>query len=234
MNHFYFPEQYNTDQILTLSPEESHHATKVLRLTIGQPVSLINGMGQRAQGLLHVLDGKQVKVLVCSVENHHALSGRVSIALALLKKKERLEWFIEKAVELGAAEIIIFNSDHTEKKKVDGNRLQKIALSALKQSGNLWMPEIKTSLTFAQLINEPWSGQKFIAHCEDSDKLLLKNACKKNENALILIGPEGDFSPNEIATALKNNFIPVSLGDLRLRAETAAITALITIQVNNQ
>jgi len=231
MNYFYYPALFDVYETITLPEEESHHALRVLRLTIGDTIVLINGLGQKAEGKILFQEGKKIKVQFYKIENQEPPRYKITIALAQLKKRERMEWFVEKAVELGASEIIVFISEHTEKKKADLIRLHKIAISALKQSGNLWMPYIKTDNAFEQLVNEPFDGIKFIAHCEEGIKSLLKDAYQAKENVLILIGPEGDFSSKEIDLALKNNFIPVSLGDLRLRAETAALTALITLKV---
>jgi 16S rRNA (uracil1498-N3)-methyltransferase len=234
MNYFFCPEILQTNHSITFSAEESHHAVKVLRVSPGDEINILNGKGQKAIGHIEAIINKQLKVLIDNVETSDAKWPLISIALAILKKKERLEWFVEKAVELGAGRLILFHSAHTEKSRVDEMRLQKLMITALKQSGNLWLPEIVVNQSFVDLIKQPFDGMKFIAHCEDGDKLLLKHAYVQEKSALILIGPEGDFSSNEIKSALDQKFAPVSLGDLRLRAETAALTALLTLKIANE
>jgi 16S rRNA (uracil1498-N3)-methyltransferase len=234
MHFFFCPENFETGKNLLLSEEESGHATKVLRLTRDQTIFILNGMGQCAEAGITNLKGRQVEADIKNIHSEMRTSHAISIALGILKKRDRLEWFIEKAVELGAHEIILFNAAHTEKTRIDEKRLYKIAVSALKQSGNLWLPEIKTGLSYEELIKAPHSGQRFIAHCEDAHKDLLKHVYAAGTDAIILIGPEGDFSGAEIKMALDHHYIPVSLGKLRLRSETAALTALTIFSILNQ
>src|SRR6185312_11984664 len=230
MNYFFQPEELIEGIELTLTEEEGRHAVKVLRAAIGDHIHLINGMGQEAETEITNIKGARVDVVIQSVTTEKKHDHNLIIGLAILKKRDRLEWFIEKSVELAADKIILFHSQHTEKSKVDHGRLQKIAITALKQSGNLWLPEIVVDQDFKKLIGESFIGSKFIAHCREEQKPLLSKVYKASENALILIGPEGDFSEPEIKQAIDKGFTPVSLGNLRLRSETAALTALMMLQ----
>ena len=234
MNYFFHPELMSEGDDLFLSEEEARHAIKVLRLIKGDPIQLINGLGQLAEGEITTITGNRVGVAINKVLSEKKPDHEISIGLAMLKKRDRLEWFIEKAVELAASKIFIFNSQHTEKSNTDLKRLNKIAISALKQSGNLWMPEIIGATDFQGLVSDSYIGSKFIAHCRDEQKQLLRDLYHKSESAIILIGPEGDFSETEIKQSYEHSFVPVSLGDLRLRAETAALAALVTMQIANQ
>ncbi len=234
MNYFFQPEALIKGSELTLTEEEGRHASKVLRSVVADRIHLINGMGQLAEAEIVNIKGAKVDVLIQSVTTEARQRYSLSIGLAILKKRDRLEWFIEKSVELAADKIILFHSQHTEKSKVDLGRLQKIAITALKQSGNLWLPEIAVDQDFKKLIGESFHGSNFIAHCRENEKSLLSKVYKASENALVLIGPEGDFSEPEIKKAIDHGFTPVSLGDLRLRSETAALAALMILQIANQ
>jgi len=147
---------------------------------------------------------------------------------------DRIEWFVEKATEIGIDSITCLNCRFSERKEIKPARLEKILVSAMKQSQKATLPILTGMTDFKTFVNQPFYGRKFIAHCEDGDKQLLKQIYKPGENALILIGPEGDFSPEEIALALQNGFEPISLGESRLRTETAALVACHTIHVLNQ
>ncbi len=234
MNYFFHPGSLSEGEGLNLIDEEARHAIKVLRLTKGSSIQLINGLGQLGEGELTNVSGNRISVTIHKVISESKPDYEISIGLAMLKKRDRLEWFIEKAVELAADKIFIFSSQHTEKSNADMKRLNKIAVSALKQSGNLWMPEIITGVGFQDMVSGSYKGSKFIAHCRDEEKKLLRDTYHASESALVLIGPEGDFSEPEIKLAHDHGFVPVSLGELRLRAETAALSTLITMQIANQ
>lgn len=234
MNYFFHPEPMSEGVNLFLSEEEARHAIKVLRLTKGNSIQLINGLGQLGEGEIKSITGNRVEVLMTNVSSEKRPEYEISIGLAMLKKRDRLEWFVEKVVELAASKIFIFNSQHAEKSNADLKRLNKIIISALKQSGNFWLPEIVSGIDFREIVSGEYKGSKYIAHCRDGQKQLLRDLYQKAQSAIILIGPEGDFSESEIKLSAEHQFIPVSLGDLRLRAETAALTSLITMQIANQ
>lgn len=233
MKIFYTSALEESTQRITLDTEESQHAVKVLRCFEGEHITLLNGKGLVADAEIAKPNAKACEISVQKIHLQPKPSAEIHIALANLKKRDRVEWFIEKSVELGASSVILFRGDHTEKLTIDADRLKKIAISALKQSGNAWLPELHIYQSLKMLLAENDTKNKFIAHCETDQTQLLKHAYPKGENALVLIGPEGDFSSNEIQLAIDNNCIPVNLGPLRLRAETAALTALLTLQVEN-
>jgi 16S rRNA (uracil1498-N3)-methyltransferase len=159
---------------------------------------------------------------------------KVSIAIAPTKLNERTEWFLEKATEIGIDEVKLFSSYHSERRVANVDRFKKIVISAMKQSVKSKMPIVEDMVSFDKLVKQNYEGQKFIAWIDDNVKEQLCDLYKKGENALILIGPEGDFSKEEVALAKEYGFIPVSLGEARLRTETAAVVACHTIQLINQ
>ena len=159
---------------------------------------------------------------------------KVSIAIAPTKLNERTEWFLEKATEIGIDEVKLFSSYHSERRAANVERFKKIVVSAMKQSVKSKMPLVEDMIPFDKLVKQGYEGQKFIAWIDDDVKDQLCDLYKKGENALVLIGPEGDFSKEEVALAKENGFVPVSLGEARLRTETAAVVACHTIQLINQ
>ncbi len=233
MKIFYTPTLAKTTKTIALDAEESQHAVKVLRCHAGENITLLNGNGIVAEAEVLKPNPKACEIGINRITEQQKPQTEIHIALANLKKRDRVEWFIEKSVELGASSVILFRADHTEKLTIDEDRLRKIAISALKQSGNAWLPELHIYQSLKMLLDDADAAHKFIAHCETDQTQLLKHAYTKGKNALVLIGPEGDFSKAEIQRSLENGFTPVSLGPLRLRAETAALTALLTLQVVN-
>lgn len=215
-----------SDSKALLSDEEAHHATKVLRLAAGTEVCVFDGHGNGWEAILDPPLGKQrtaslVKKL--EVEEKPALS----LAVAPTKNIDRTEWLVEKATEIGVGRIIIFFSENSERKKIRMDRLQKIAVAAAKQSQRLHIPEIEGPLSYDEMLKTEAKAQPLcIAWCGDSERLAISEAIKKGKNPLILIGPEGDFSPNEVALAIANGAIPVHLGSARLRTETAAVLSV--------
>jgi len=157
----------------------------------------------------------------------------LTIAIAPTKNIDRLEWFLEKTTEIGIAEIIPFLSEHSERKVIKGDRLEKVILAAAKQSIKAYLPKLAEMQKFDELVKQQFDSQKFIAHCNSWDLPLLKKELRLRENALILIGPEGDFSPREVELALANGFKEISLGKSRLRTETAGVIACHTVSIMN-
>ena len=160
--------------------------------------------------------------------------GRIEIALAPTKNFDRVEWFAEKATEIGIDKISFLDCRFSERKEISIDRLRKIMISAMKQSEKARLPELQAMTGFKEYIGQHFDGRKFIAHCYPEEKSPLAQACRKHENARILIGPEGDFSEEEIKSAKEYGYIPVSLGKSRLRTETAALAACQTIHVVNE
>lgn len=233
MNVFYLPDA----QIGTVSfPEdESKHIVRVLRMREGDGFCVTDGKGNMYDAELIDAHPKRATVNLSNQRRGYDVRDfRVSIAVAPTKLNERTEWFLEKATEIGIDEVKLFSSYHSERRTVNLERFKKIVVSAMKQSVKSKMPQLDEMVSFDKLVRQDFAGQKFIAWIDEDVNEQLCDLYKKGENALVLIGPEGDFSKEEVALAKDNGFIPVSLGDARLRTETAAVVACHTIQLINQ
>lgn len=218
-----------------LPEEEAAHCIRVLRLSEGDEILLTDGKGSFYKAAISRAHPKHCEVNILESLKQPALwDFNLHIAVAPTKNMDRMEWFAEKATEIGIDAITCLNCRFSERKEIKPARLEKILVSAMKQSQKATLPELTGMTDFRTFINQPFEGRKFIAHCEEGEKPLLKQTYRTGENALVLIGPEGDFSPEEIALALKQGFEPVSLGKSRLRTETAALVACHTIHVLNQ
>jgi 16S rRNA (uracil1498-N3)-methyltransferase len=213
--------------------EESKHF-KVLRLKNGDTVYLTDGKGNMHKA--EILDNNYLCTKVKIVETTAEYNKRpfyLHIAIAPTKSPDRFEWFVEKATEIGVDEISPIICERSEKTHLKMERLEKIVESATKQSFSAYLPRLNQPKTFNELMAENFATQKFIAYCTDTDRRELITSCLPHKPALILIGPEGDFSENEIALAKKNHFIPVNLGNSRLRTETAGVVACTIINQLN-
>lgn len=218
-----------------LPEEEAGHCIRVLRLTEGDEVLLTDGKGFFYKAAISRAHAKHCEVSILESWQQPALwNFRLHIAVAPTKNMDRMEWFAEKATEIGLDAITCLNCRFSERKEIKMARLEKILVSAMKQSQKATVPQLEGMTDFRSFVSRPFEGRKFIAHCEDGAKTLLKQTYCPGENALILIGPEGDFSLEEIELALANGFEPISLGESRLRTETAALAACHTIHVLNQ
>ena len=218
-----------------LPEEEAGHCIRVLRLTEGDEILLTDGKGMFYKAAISRAHPKHCEVDILESWQQPALwNFQLHIAVAPTKNMDRMEWFAEKATEIGIDAITCLNCRFSERKEVKPARLEKILVSAMKQSQKATLPALTGMMDFRTFVTQPFDGRKFIAHCEEGDKKLLKQLYQPGENALVLIGPEGDFSPEEIELALKNGFLPISLGESRLRTETAALVACHTIHVLNQ
>ncbi|OZV68603.1 16S rRNA (uracil(1498)-N(3))-methyltransferase [Winogradskyella aurantia] len=234
MQLFYSPNISDNETQFSFDKDESRHISKVLRKKIGDIIYLTNGKGFLFKGELTSASLKQCTVSIISQEYQAPRDFKLHLAVAPTKMNDRFEWFLEKATEIGIEEITPILCDHSERKEIKHARFEKIIQSAMKQSLNYHLPKLNATMAFNDFITAEYSGQKFIAHCEDSDKKSLKSQLKPQENVLILIGPEGDFSVKEIESALRHNFIPVTLGENRLRTETAAIAACHSVAFLNE
>jgi 16S rRNA (uracil1498-N3)-methyltransferase len=173
-------------------------------------------------------------VKILSFEKQPRSKFHLHLAVAPTKMNDRYEWFLEKATEIGIHEITPIICDHSERKVVNKERFDKILLVAMKQSNELYLPKLNEAVTLKEFLKHERTGLKLIAHCEEADKQTLKSVLKPNADVTMLIGPEGDFSEKEIAVALENSYIPVSLGNTRLRTETAAIVACHSVVFVNE
>jgi 16S rRNA (uracil1498-N3)-methyltransferase len=207
-----------------LTDEEAHHALNVLRLKTGDEISVTDGKGTICHAVVKKLDGKKCYFEIRERQSIPPRPFHITIALAPTKSIDRTEWFVEKAVETGIEEIYFFISQRSERKKVNMERVKKIALGAMKQSGQVWLPQITGMHSFSELLK--WNaGQKFIGIVDRGNPLHLKQAAQPKLHYFVLIGPEGDFTPEEARLAMDHGFEKVSLSPHRLRTETAALTA---------
>ena len=218
-----------------LPEEESQHAVKVLRLKVGDEIEVVDGVGGYYRARITHPHPKHCgfEIMETTLEMGKK-NFRLHIAIAPTKNIERLEWFIEKATEIGIDEITPIICRFSERKIVKQERLEKIVVSAAKQSLKAYFPKMNPLCTFDELIKNNNASQKFIAHCYEEDKRLLQTECALATDVLVLIGPEGDFSKEEVQKAISAGFIPVSLGTSRLRTETAGVVACHTVGMLNQ
>lgn len=232
MHVFYTPD---IESRAELPEEEAAHAVRVLRLQAGDEVMLTDGKGNFYQAEISTATPKRCLVNLLEKQPQAPLwSGHLHIALAPTKNMDRMEWLAEKATEIGLDELTFLNCRYSERKVIKTERITKILVSAIKQSLKARLPRLNEMIAFQQFITQPFEGQKFIAHCHPGEKALLKEVIRKGENALVLIGPEGDFSEEEVEQALAQGFVPISLGRSRLRTETAALVACHILNLQNQ
>lgn len=234
MHLFYTPDISNTNY--TLTEAESRHCVRVLRLQRGDRIVLVDGRGGFYQA--EIIDPHPKKTMIKVVTTQLAYGKRnhyLHIGLAPTKHIERIEWFLEKATEIGIDEISFILCDHSERKEVKIDRLIKVVTSAVKQSLKAYHPKVNEMVDFDQFIERVGRvSQKFIAHCADGDKKELKDYVQLGADYVILIGPEGDFEAKEIMFAVDRGFIPITLGASRLRTETAALEACFEINFLNR
>ena len=224
MHLFYTPDIAHSHE---LPADEAAHALRVLRLQPGDEVRLTDGQGGFYHARISECNRKRCMVEVIEQEEQAPLwTGHLHLALAPTKNMDRMEWLAEKATEIGFDELTFLNCQWSERRIVKGERIEKILISAMKQSLKARLPKLNDITDFAQFVKQPISGQKFIAHCHEGEKTPLRQALQPAQDALVLIGPEGDFSPDEVALAVAEGFTPVTLGHTRLRTETAALIAV--------
>lgn len=229
---------FYTPDILTnpkLPEEEARHCIRVLRLAEGDEIDLTDGKGYFYKAIIEQANPKHCLVSIKETIHQPPLwPFHLHIAIAPTKNMDRLEWFAEKATEIGINAITCLKCRYSERKELKEERIEKILVSAMKQSLKATLPQLKGMTDFKTFVQQPFDGKKFIAHCEEGEKPLLKKVCNPGDNVLILIGPEGDFSTEEIKLAQDAGFTAISLGESRLRTETAALVACQTIHVINQ
>lgn len=224
MHVFYTPDIVNTQE---LPEEEAGHCLRVLRLGVGDEVMLTDGKGFFYQAVIAAATQKRCMVkLISKTEQEPFWNGHLHLALAPTKNMDRMEWLAEKATEIGFDELTFLNCRFSERKVIKTDRIEKIVVSAVKQSLKARKPVVNEMMDFRKFMERDFPGQKFIAHCYEGEKPLLKDVLQPDEDAVVLIGPEGDFSPEEVALATEKGFQAVSLGKSRLRTETAALVAV--------
>lgn len=235
MQLFYSPSIDLTSPDFTFDKDESRHIVKVLRKKTGDQLSLTNGQGAYLLSEIISIEGKKCKVKILEIiSKEKPWDYDLHIAIAPTKNIDRFEWFLEKATEIGIDQITPIICEHSERKILKTERLEKIIEAAMKQSLKFNLPKLNKACSFNTFINQNYLEHKFIAHCHYPITKLLKSELQKSKNALILIGPEGDFSKTEIQQAILKGFKEISLGKSRLRTETAGLVAVHTISQINQ
>jgi len=237
MQLFFTPDINPTLENFILSEEESKHAIRVLRMTNGDRLHLIDGRGGLYEAQIIDPHPKRTVLTILSVkEDFQQPKYHLHIALGPTKNIDRIEWFLEKATEVGIQEITPIICEHSERKEVKLDRLNKVVVAAMKQSLKAYLPKLNPAVPFKQFLKNIPSGgvQKAIAHCVDAEKKYLNQILEPARHYIILIGPEGDFSEEEIDLALQMGFHPISLGEARLRTETAALTACMEVSLLNR
>jgi len=233
MQLFYHPDIDESSKKFSFPTEESKHIVKVLRKKEGDILQLTNG-----KGFLFDVKITDPNLRKCSAEIIKSTfqapkKPSLHIAIAPTKMNDRFEWFLEKATEIGISEITPLFCEHSERKVLKLDRMQKVLQAAMKQSLHYHIPHLNEAISFHEFILCKHPEQRFIAHCEETEKKELKALLKPNEDTLVLIGPEGDFSAKEIAKALEHKFSPVALGSTRLRTETAGMYATACFSILN-
>ncbi|MBU3821516.1 16S rRNA (uracil(1498)-N(3))-methyltransferase [Flavobacteriaceae bacterium XHP0103] len=234
MQLFYNPDITEKTIEFSFPKEESNHIVKVLRKSVGDTLNITNGNGWLFSAEITLANNKNCLAKITSASLQQKKPYTLHMAVAPTKMNDRYEWFLEKATEIGIDTITPIICEHSERKVIKKDRYEKILLSAMKQSLNCYLPKLNDAITFNDFIQQDFKGDLFIAHCEETDKKSLKQQLSPKNNTTILIGPEGDFSVNEIEKAITNGFIPVTLGDTRLRTETAAIVACHSVAFVNE
>ncbi len=230
---FYAPD-LNTEDCF-LNEEESRHCIKVLRLQKEDAIEIIDGKGNFYHAKITAPDPKKTQFQILQTQHEFGKRNHyLHIAVAPTKNIERLEWFVEKATEIGIDEITPILCQRSERKVINHERLNKVITSAVKQSLKAYHPKLNQLCTLSSLINAQADAQKWMAHCADTEKVSIKEALLPQKKYLILIGPEGDFSQQEINLALENQYGAITLGNSRLRTETAALEACFEVNFLNR
>ncbi len=234
MQLFYNSDITNLTKQFSFCKEESKHIVKVLRKKTGDQLHITNGNGWLFTSEIIIADIKKCIVSTKTKILQPKHNYNLHLAVAPTKMNDRYEWFLEKATEIGVDSITPIICEHSERKIIKHERSKRIMQTAMKQSLQCHLPKLNESISFKEFIKQEFNGQLFIAHCEETDKKSLKTELLPKQDVTILIGPEGDFSVKEIEMAIQNKFIPVTLGETRLRTETAAVVACHSIAYTNE
>ena len=234
MQLFYNSDVKTNDTHFTFDTNESKHIIKVLRKRKGDELWITNGVGYLFRAKIIDDSIKKCEVELISSKKTPPKSHRLHMAVAPTKMNDRFEWFLEKATEIGVDEITPIICDRSERKILKLDRMQRVIESAMKQSLQTYLPKLNEPISLSDFLEKPITGIQFIAHCEDSERHELKRSVVGDQEVTILIGPEGDFTPNEIKSAMLKGYAPVIMGKTRLRTETAAVVACTIIaSINN-
>ncbi|WP_338870443.1 16S rRNA (uracil(1498)-N(3))-methyltransferase [Spirosoma sp. SC4-14] len=217
---------YQPDPVAYLTEDDSRHAIKTLRLGVGSIIAVTDGHGNQHSVVITQADSRRCTFRIVDTQTTPSRSFSIRICVAPTKNLDRIEWFIEKAVEVGIERISFFFGQHSERRVLKLERLEKIAIAAMKQSLQSYLPRLDEAVPFAELLKTVDEEQRFIAHLPENESVAnLAKVARPASPYTVLIGPEGDFSEKEIKQAVEAGFLMVTLGDNRLRTETAALTA---------
>jgi 16S rRNA (uracil1498-N3)-methyltransferase len=223
MQLFYYSNISPESNSLELDKEQARHMTKALRKKAGDQVHITDGVGNLYDGRISLVTSNKCIIDIAFAKTYPPPASQLHIAIAPTKMNDRMELFLEKATEMGISKITPLLCEHSERKKINPDRFQKILISAMKQSNQLYLPVLEELTSFTDFLKADLKGLKCIAHCEETDKKMLSQLLHKDQDLTMIIGPEGDLSLIEIEMALENGFIPTSLGNKRLRTETAGV-----------
>ena len=219
---------------IKFSTKESRHISKVLRKKTGDAITVTNGKGLEWKGEITMLDTRNTLATKTATIFHKKAKSNLHIAIAPTKSNDRIEWFLEKATEIGITHITPILCNHSERRNIKSERFEKILIGALKQSNQFHLPKLNSLTYFSDFVSSNSADNKFIAHCREGNKSNLSSYNTLSKDVLILIGPEGDFSREEVELAMENDFLPIALGSQRLRTETAGIVACHTVVINRE
>ncbi len=233
MQLFYNANLDHSQSQFFFSKEESNHIIKVLRKKEGDMLHITNGKGLIFKAKILSADPKKCKAQIEDEQKFHPTKYQLHMVVAPTKMNDRFDWFLEKATEIGVHQITPIICEHSERKVIKIERMQKVVQAAMKQSLRAYLPKVNEAISFSDFIATTHKDLCFIAHCKDGEKAELKRRVAADKDVTILIGPEGDFSATEIQLAQESGFVPISLGKHRLRTETAALVACTTVTMIN-
>lgn len=233
MNYFFNPTLDNSVSQFSLDQEESRHIVKVLRRQAGDRLYITNGKGYLFTAEILEASPKRCTARVLEARKTPPPHFELHLAVAPPKRVERFQWFLEKATEIGVSRITPLLCERSERETLPVERLQRVIQEAMKQSLQTFLPELEEPIPFSAFLDREQPVIKLIAHCEEGEKSDLKRRVPADKDVVVLIGPEGDFTPSEIRAALQRGFEPVTLGKNRLRTETAALVACTTVNMIN-
>ncbi|MFY8111859.1 16S rRNA (uracil(1498)-N(3))-methyltransferase [Flavobacterium sp.] len=234
MQLFYNSAINESSTSFVFDKEESKHIIKVLRKKDGDILFVTNGLGYLFKTAITLASDSKCNVSILSFEKMATSLHPLHLVVAPTKMNDRYEWFLEKATEIGVQEITPIICDRSERKVINKERFEKIILTAMKQCNQCYLPKLNDPIALKDFLKQKQEGNLFLAHCEETDKKSLKSVLEKHTKTTILIGPEGDFTEKEIQLALANDYVPVTLGNTRLRTETAAVVACHSVVFFNE
>lgn len=234
MQLFYSEAISSDSSIFVFDKEESKHIVRVLRKKAGDTLLVTNGQGSLFEVKITMDSDKKCMTEIIKSECQPPKDYHIHLAVAPTKMNDRFEWFLEKATEIGIQEITPIICEHSERRVVKTERWNKILQAAMKQSLQAYLPRLNAPISFRDFVEKNFNAQRFIAHCADTEKNSIHSLANPKNSYLLLIGPEGDFSKDEIELALSKGFQPVTLGTTRLRTETAAVVATHSFTLINE